>query len=693
MSDRQERKEDMSEQDGVREKTADEIIAETMKEILEDMGTDRDEADKVTVKKGSSQKKQSAKELFEKQKNAGSHRKSTDGDDVYFDDDDPVRFSDKNERIIKDIDDMKEEEAVKAKPKRPVQKKSEEKKPEEKKTEAKKSDEVIEKEKKPAAKKEVQSEQIKKDGNKQPVRKKKPSQPSGEQRPPRPAEERPKKKRPVKEVKEPDEYDFDDPDDAFADDEPGYSGGSRKGGGKKKALIALGSIVGVIAVVYIGFAVFFMSHFYFNTKINGNNFSAKKIEDVEKQIEKSVQGYKLTLKEAGGSSEVINGTDIGLTYVPGKDLEKALEDQNPFLWVTALFSKKNAEVTINVEYDEAKLAEVINTLNCVRPESQTASVNASPVYDGNQYTINPEVQGTQIDNEKFQNAVKESITGFHSELDMEKSGSYIAPAFTQESQEVIAARDTMNQYINASITYTFGDAAEVVDKNLISTWLGVDGNMSVVFNTDAVGAYLKELASKYDTVGTTRSITTPNGKTANVSGGTYGWQIDYDTELQNLIGSIQAGEVTSREPAYSQTAASRGGNDWGDTYLEVDLTNQYMWYVVGGAVQFETAVVTGKPDPEHETPQGVYSIIEKKRDKTLRGAKQPDGSYEYETPVSYWLRVTWTGIGFHDATWQPSFGGDRYLNNGSHGCINMAYSDVSSIYETVAMGTPVVMHY
>jgi len=315
------------------------------------------------------------------------------------------------------------------------------------------------------------------------------------------------------------------------------------------------------------------------------------------------------------------------------------------------------------------------------------------VYDGNQYTINPEVQGTQIDTEKFQNAVKEHITGFQSELDMTKDGIYIAPAFTQESQQVTAARDTMNQYINASITYTFGDAAEVVDRNLISTWLGVDENMNVVFNTDAVGAYLQELASRYNTVGATRTITTPTGKTTNVSGGTYGWQMDYDTELQNLIGSIQAGEVTSREPAYTQTAASHGANDWGDTYLEVDLTNQYMWYVSGGAVQFETAVVTGKPDPEHETPEGVYSILEKKRDKTLRGAKQPDGSYEYETPVSYWLRVTWTGVGFHDATWQPSFGGDRYLNNGSHGCINMAYSDVASIYDVVQMGTPVVMHY
>ena len=48
------------------------------------------------------------------------------------------------------------------------------------------------------------------------------------------------------------------------------------------------------------------------------------------------------------------------------------------------------------------------------------------------------------------------------------------------------------------------------------------------------------------------------------------------------------------------------------------------------------------------------------RNKTLRGDKKPDGTYEYETPVEYWMRVTWTGIGFHDAKWQTAFGGEIY---------------------------------
>ena len=65
----------------------------------------------------------------------------------------------------------------------------------------------------------------------------------------------------------------------------------------------------------------------------------------------------------------------------------------------------------------------------------------------------------------------------------------------------------------------------------------------------------------------------------------------------------------------------------------------------------------------------------------------------YETPVAYWMRVTWTGIGFHDATWQSAFGGSRYQTNGSHGCINMPYDQAAALYDMLSVGTPVVMHY
>ena len=57
--------------------------------------------------------------------------------------------------------------------------------------------------------------------------------------------------------------------------------------------------------------------------------------------------------------------------------------------------------------------------------------------------------------------------------------------------------------------------------------------MNVVFNNEAMKAWFTEFGDKYDTVGTTRNLTTPTGRATTVTGGTYGWSIDEETELVN----------------------------------------------------------------------------------------------------------------------------------------------------------------
>ena len=218
---------------------------------------------------------------------------------------------------------------------------------------------------------------------------------------------------------------------------------------------------------------------------------------------------------------------------------------------------------------------------------------------------------------------------------------------------------------------------------------------TITFHPELVQEWLKQFAEKYDTVGKTRTFTTADGRSAQVSGGTYGWEIDEESELTALLANIENGDTVSREPAYveGKTAISHGASDWGTTYAEVDLTNQKMWYVRDGQILMSTDIVTGLPTRARQTPEGVYTILERMRNKTLRGALKPDGTYEYETPVDYWMRVTYSGVGFHDATWQRTFGGDVYTYRGSHGCINMSYSDAGQLYDLIQVGDPVVIHY
>ena len=465
---------------------------------------------------------------------------------------------------------------------------------------------------------------------------------------------------------------------------------AKKSMGKKPWIIA-GSIIGALVVIYLGIAAFFMSHFLVNTSINGKDFSGKTVADVEAYLKEQVADYELTILEQNNVSDVITGSEISLAYKENSRVQDALENQRQLLWLISLFSESDTDITIEVEYDEAALEGKIQNLQAVTAE-QVDPVAAHPEYDGNSFVVAEEQYGTTVDMETLTAKIKEHITEFDTTLDMMDEECYVMPAYTSDSPEVQAACDEMNKYLKASITYPM-DEDVVVDKDLISKWVTYDDEMKVAFNEDAVREWMREFGKKYDTLGTTRTITTPTGKTAEVSGGTYGWSVDEETETKNLINSIKNGEVAERAPAYKQTAASHGAQDWGSTYIEVDIAAQHMWYIVDGAVGMESDVVTGLPADGRDTPTGVYSILYTERDSTLKGETDPEtGKPSYETPVAFWMPFTWQGHGFHDATWQSSFGGSRYQTNGSHGCVNMPYDKAEQLFNMISAGTPVIVH-
>lgn len=342
------------------------------------------------------------------------------------------------------------------------------------------------------------------------------------------------------------EQEFEEPEETEA--ERAY----RKHKFRKKLAIIIGSIFGVLTVVYVGIALYFGSHFLFYTKINGTDFAMKDVAEVEKHMEQQVADYVLTLKESDGDIEKIDGQDISLTYVPGEELKKYVKKQNNFLWITSLWDHPEIEASVGVKYDETKLSEVIAALQCMKAENQTASVNAHPEFKETQFEVVPEVIGTQIDAEKFTEQIKKALDGFQPELDLLKSGCYILPKFVSDSEEVIKAAENMNSYLGAEITYDFNPNTEVVNSAVIAQWITVNDNMEVTFNEEAVKTYISSLAEKYNTKGKPRQFTTATGNTVTVEGGSYGWRINQEEEYNLLIANIQNAEKVTREPAYSK---------------------------------------------------------------------------------------------------------------------------------------------
>lgn len=461
---------------------------------------------------------------------------------------------------------------------------------------------------------------------------------------------------------------------------------------KKMAIRAAAVAAGVLVLVYLGFALFFTKHFFFFTKINGTQFSAQSPKKVEEFMEGQVADYVLTLHEIDGDQEIIKGSQIDLEYVRGTQLEELVQEQNALLWITSLWNHPEIEAEVGVDYNKEKLSEVVSGLKCMQKDQQVPSENARPVFQETEFVIQEEVVGSQIDVEKFQEAVNAAISGFLPDMNMEEEGCYVLPQYTASSPEVEEAREAMNSYLGATVTYDFYPKTEVVDSEVISQWIAVNDKMEVTFDKGKVKEYIKGLADKYDTYGKTRTIVTGYGNQVEVSGGSYGWQLDQDAEYEALIADIKAAKAVEREPKYIRRAASHEGNDFGSSYVEIDLTNQHLWVYKNGSCVVETDIVTGNPNQGNGTPQGTYSLAYKTRNATLRGPKKEDGTYEWESPVSYWMPFN-GDIGLHDASWQPTFGGDWYLAHGSHGCVNLPPSVAGKVYDNISAGTPVVCHY
>ena len=461
---------------------------------------------------------------------------------------------------------------------------------------------------------------------------------------------------------------------------------------KKNVLKVVAITAGAFLAVYILLAFFFNGHYFLNTTINGKDFSGLKVKDVEEYFIDEVKGYELDIIDLNNNIQSIKGSDISLKYEGNSDAIKVLEDQNMFMWPVSIFNENNINTVVGVSYDDKALDEIINNLDVLKIE-QTETVEASPKFNGNEFEIVPEVIGTAVKKDVLSKSVKDAVTSFKDEINLIDEGCYNLPKYTKDSKEVIDATKELNDMLGAKITYKMKEDV-VVDSTVIATWLKCDDEMKPYIDEEAIKNWLTDFGDKYDSTGVKRTIVTPTGKRAEVSGGTYGWSINEKEELPLIVEHIKNKDVVEKDPVYYQKAAAKSDQDFGTTYAEVDLSTQHMWYIKDGSVVLESDIVTGTPNSSRATPQGVYSILEKTKDKTLVGSKDPaTGKPKYETPVSFWMRVTWTGIGFHDATWQSSFGGDRNTYAGSHGCINMPYDKAKQLFDTISIGTPVVVHY
>ena len=452
---------------------------------------------------------------------------------------------------------------------------------------------------------------------------------------------------------------------------------------KREAIELLGIIVAAVLLLYLLISFYFTSHFFFSTTINGADVSLKNENQADQSIRRYTENYKLLLIEREGKSDEITGQEAGLEYKNKTYVKEALNEQKALQWIGSLFQKQKIFSGNLFFYNENKLNLTLDQLNCFK-QAKIEPENVSYQYTDGHYQMIKEIYGNRIEKEKLKAAVADSIFKGETKLDLDANSCYINPVYTMKSPKAYKTLRHLNKCASTHVTYLFGSKREVVDGNLIQYWIAVDENLDIILDKDKVRAYVKAMGKKYDTVGVKRSFKTSLGTMVDIEGGIYGWKIDQESETSALAENINSGRTLIREPAYIQKAVSRAGNEIGETYVEINITRQHMWFYKDGRLIAQGPVVTGNPNRGNATVTGAYMLNYKQEGAVLSGPG-------YEAGVQYWMPF-YGNIGIHDAKWRRAFGGEIYKKNGTHGCVNAPYYLAKTIYKHIESGIPIICY-
>ena len=466
----------------------------------------------------------------------------------------------------------------------------------------------------------------------------------------------------------------------------------------KKPVLICGIVVLVLLIVYLAGMLYYNDKFLNGTMVNGSDVGGMTLQKANDQLSKKVNGQSLKLIFNDGQNEVLQSAQLGVSYNKDNSLNQLMKNQNKWAWFIGFFKNEKNTLTDLIQISDENLTNGIASMEHAKEENQIAPTDACIQYKDGNFSIIEETLGSKFNIEELVKNIKVALSEGKQQLDVTKANGYVKPQVYKDDQDLNNQLKAANEYCLSAITYTTPKGKEIaLDGSTLITWLSKqdDGSYTKdesVFK-EKLTAFVKELASQYNSIGATRTFTGKDGQSHTVSGGTYGFRVSTDSEVNALLKMINENKSeNNRIPEHTGQLPSGENGGLGTTYLEINITKQHLWFVKDGSVVLESDFVSGKEsDPTRLTPSGTYYIYNKERNRVLRGTKQPNGKYEYESPVSYWMPFN-KGIGLHDASWRSTFGRDIYINSGSHGCINLPTGFAGSLYSQIYVNLPVAVY-
>lgn len=447
----------------------------------------------------------------------------------------------------------------------------------------------------------------------------------------------------------------------------------------KKVILTIG---GIVVGIYIIGTILFTFVSLPNTHVNGRDVSFAPKESV---IGDSVGDFDIKIKGIDDKELVFNSKDIDYkANIP----KGASLDQNPLKWPISFFSKESFEFDYKVNYDENKLEDILKNSQfmnkIVEPE------DAKLEFDGKEFKIKEEIKGNKVKYNKLKEALVSAIKTRNADIELDES-FYEQPKVYAKDENLQKALDQANEALKLSFKFNINGFDYKIEGEKLAEMVDFEDE-KLTLNHEKVTEYVSKMAEETNTYGKNRKFKATDLGEITVNPGVYGYKLNEEETIKSFLDAFEKGKSAEIEPVYLKAGLNRyeDGSDIKDTYIEVDLSRQHVWYYKNGQVLLSTDIVTGRLSEGALTNKGVGAILSKEKDSKLKG-KNFDGS-DYETPVKYWMPIGWDGEGFHDANWRYAFGGNIYLYNGSHGCLNMQPSQAEKLFNLVEHNTPVVVY-
>lgn len=452
------------------------------------------------------------------------------------------------------------------------------------------------------------------------------------------------------------------------------------------ALLIAAAAIGVGAYAGVGY-VYYKDVFRAGTVINGIDCSYKSANEVKELLNQKAESYKLDIYNGDKLIDSFSGKSIDLAF-EDTDIESIAKGQNKLYWAKKYLLDRDSEIVISqsVSYDKEKLDKLISTCKVTSLKPSRTNEQPKVEYDGKQFIVTDGVQGDEIDAELFKERMYEYIAEGKGKMVLQEADVYKKLAKGDTSDLENKAAEANKLYSGISLSVMLGNTGKDIGKDIVTKAVVINDNNAVTCNAATIKNAIADIKAQYSTAGIERNFLTSHGGYTKVKGGDYGLAVNMYGVQAKAVDAIMNKKPVSITVPYANDTLDKQGNglDIGDTYIEIDLTNQYCYVYVDGVKKYETPVVTGLPGAR-ATPQGVYMLKNKVMNVPLVGDN-------YVTPVKYWMPFN-GGIGLHDAVWQSAFGGDRYRTKGSHGCVNLSMDSATNIYSFAKVGMPVVCYY